>query len=481
MLRRLLFAAVLVLVCPSFAHANSSFTGWCTLANAWTRVTNCTVTVFDAGTANLSTIYSDSVGTPLANPFTASSTTGKYQFFAANASYDVRLSGGTPTISPAYVQYSAVALLDITGSTVAFTGDIVPVTDNTGNVGTAAKTWAGARFTNLTVDSATTTGTLASGAATFGGHVTFPSDNTYDIGASGATRPRSAYFGSSVYSGGAFFTRTTTNYLDTGGGGNTETIVASDSASGNVEFRTNLTSRWRVASSGHMLALADNTYDIGASGATRPRDLFLGRNATVGGNVAITGTVTTGAQITASGSPAILAATNNGGGISFQWQSTNIPSFQLYASVPGVVIWRWDNSFNFLPGTNLGYDIGATGTRVATTYQGTVNSNKYATGSNCTSSASPAVCSAAAAGSVVIAAAATSVVVNTTAVTANSQIFVQNDSSLGTKLSVTCNTQSSLVLGAPRVTARTAATSFTITIEVGPTTNPMCLSYAIIN
>ena len=36
--------------------------------------------------------------------------------------------------------------------------------------------------------------------------------------------------------------------------------------------------RWQVAAAGHLLAGTDNTYDIGASGATRPRDLYLGRN-----------------------------------------------------------------------------------------------------------------------------------------------------------------------------------------------------------
>jgi len=100
---------------------------------------------------------------------------------------------------------------------------------------------------------------------------------------------------------------------------------------------------------------------------------------------------------------------------------------------------------------------------------------------NCSDSAGAAACGAASAGSLVIDAAATTVVVSTTAVTANSQIFVTNDSSLGTRLSVTCNTQSSLVLGAPRITSRTAATSFTVKIEVGPTTNPMCLSFLIVN
>ena len=37
------------------------------------------------------------------------------------------------------------------------------------------------------------------------------------------------------------------------------------------------------------LIFTDNTYDIGASGATRPRDMFLAGNATIGGNINLTG------------------------------------------------------------------------------------------------------------------------------------------------------------------------------------------------
>ena len=76
-----------------------------------------------------------------------------------------------------------------------------------------------------------------------------------------------------------------------------------------------------------------------------------------------------------------------------------------------------------------------------------------------------------------IAAGTASVVVDTTAVTANSQIFVYEDSSLGTKLSVTCNTYFINTM----VTARVAATSFTITATGSPTGNPECLSYAVVN
>lgn len=46
-----------------------------------------------------------------------------------------------------------------------------------------------------------------------------------------------------------------------------------------VYLRTNGTNRWNVSSAGHWLAEADNTYDIGASGATRPRSLYWGTQA----------------------------------------------------------------------------------------------------------------------------------------------------------------------------------------------------------
>lgn len=76
------------------------------------------------------------------------------------------------------------------------------------------------------------------------------------------------------------------------------------------------------------------------------------------------------------------------------------------------------------------------------------------TTANCNSSASPAVCSSDSSGHVNIAASATSVVVDSKAVTADSDILVTFDSTLGTALGVTCNT----TYAAPYVTARTAGT-----------------------
>jgi len=101
----------------------------------------------------------------------------------------------------------------------------------------------------------------------------------------------------------------------------------------------------------------------------------------------------------------------------------------------------------------------------------------YKTTTNCADSAGAAACGAAPAGSVVIDAGATTVVVSTTAVTANSQIFVQEDSGLGARLGVTCNTTPQL----NTVSARTAATSFTITTAVTPAVNPRCYGYVIVN
>lgn len=43
--------------------------------------------------------------------------------------------------------------------------------------------------------------------------------------------------------------------------------------------------RWIVDSSGHLLAATDNTYDIGADGATRPRNVYVGTNVVAGSSL----------------------------------------------------------------------------------------------------------------------------------------------------------------------------------------------------
>ncbi len=99
-------------------------------------------------------------------------------------------------------------------------------------------------------------------------------------------------------------------------------------------------------------------------------------------------------------------------------------------------------------------------------------------GPDCSSSASPAACSTYPSGAVALAAAGTTLTVNTSAVRDNSQIIITPDSSLGTKLGVTCNTAA---IPSYVVSARTASTSFQITVAVAPVTNPFCFSYFIIS
>lgn len=52
-------------------------------------------------------------------------------------------------------------------------------------------------------------------------------------------------------------------------------------ASSNLFFGSNGGNKWTINTSGHFLADADNTYDIGASGATRPRNVYVGNAITV--------------------------------------------------------------------------------------------------------------------------------------------------------------------------------------------------------
>lgn len=57
-----------------------------------TSFPSCTVTVYNAGTVTPSTIFSDNVGTPKANPFTANAD-GDWFFYVANGRYDIQFSG----------------------------------------------------------------------------------------------------------------------------------------------------------------------------------------------------------------------------------------------------------------------------------------------------------------------------------------------------------------------------------------------------
>jgi hypothetical protein len=104
--------------------------------------------------------------------------------------------------------------------------------------------------------------------------------------------------------------------------------------------------------------------------------------------------------------------------------------------------------------------------------------SKYQTLSNCTSNTSPANCDAAPAGSVVLSVGSTVARINTTAVTPNSQIMVIEDSSLGTKLGVTCNR---IVGRTYMISERTPGLGFSVRSSVPPVDLPACLSFQLLN
>jgi hypothetical protein len=101
---------------------------------------------------------------------------------------------------------------------------------------------------------------------TLTGNLLFGADNTRDIGTSGATRPRNVYVGTSVVVGGG-----TTLTLGSAG----PNAFVAQAIGGSLTLGTNNTGRWNVDfASGAFLAQTDNTTDIGASGANRPRNVY---------------------------------------------------------------------------------------------------------------------------------------------------------------------------------------------------------------
>jgi hypothetical protein len=104
--------------------------------------------------------------------------------------------------------------------------------------------------------------------------------------------------------------------------------------------------------------------------------------------------------------------------------------------------------------------------------------SSYGTLSNCSSVASPAKCDSAPAGSFVLGVGSTSATVNTTAVTANSQILIIEDSSLGAKLGVFCNKAAGRTY---MITDRAPGLSFTVSSSLTPTDHPACLSFQLLN
>ncbi|MBI4637673.1 MAG: hypothetical protein HY727_15150 [Candidatus Rokubacteria bacterium] len=69
----------------------------------------------------------------------------------------------------------------------------------------------------------------------------------------------------------------------------TDNLILNVVGAANIYFRTNNTYRWLINDSGHLIGNLDNTYDLGAAGATRPRTAYLGTAVAIGANPASAG------------------------------------------------------------------------------------------------------------------------------------------------------------------------------------------------
>ncbi|MDD5165335.1 MAG: tail fiber domain-containing protein [Candidatus Pacebacteria bacterium] len=252
-----------------------------------------------------------------------------------------------------------------------------------------------ANFTG-TISVASTTGTSSFvNSATFGGrvgigttspsaslsvvgtstlsNVVFNADNTYDIGANQATRPRTLYLGTSAVIGsayppiytlevggsiripqgsGMYFRRDGANNGDGASvsSDNTNlTIDASTAPNSRIYLRTGNVNRWFVdATNAYFGPVADNTYDIGTTSA-RVRTLSVGGNGYFGGvgigttspsaKLAITGTAGTGDifAIASSTDARLLTVTSAGNLVLGQSSSAGFSMYPYYNGNNNVV------------------------------------------------------------------------------------------------------------------------------------------------
>jgi len=228
-------------------------------------------------------------------------------------------------------------------------------------------------LTSLAVSGVTTlqAGTAAAPALTTTGDtdtgVFFPTADMVAITTGGTERVR-------VWSNGDLrLTTASAAYLFASSSGTVSAGIQLDAANTRIDVLTAGTQRWRFTSTGHLVAFADNTYDIGASGATRPRNIFIGGTGTFGGAVSIQGGY--GDGLTIVGTP---LDTNWMGGIRFQNTGNTISSTILASSV-GIRIyynnverWQINNQGHWIAGADNTYDIGASGvTRPRTVYAAT--------------------------------------------------------------------------------------------------------------
>ena len=152
-----------------------------------------------------------------------------------------------------------------------------------GTTVSGAPTWSSSQAITLSTAAQPNVTSLGTQAANF-----LFVDNLYDIGASGATRPRNIFAAGTGTFGG---TLVASNLTGTNTGDQT-TFAASALTGTTMAAAVTASSLTSFGTLAADLLFVDATYDIGKSGATRPRNIFASGTGTFGGAFHVLGTGT---------------------------------------------------------------------------------------------------------------------------------------------------------------------------------------------
>lgn len=475
-------------------------------------------------------LYGDPSGTPSEHPGTVGYREKADQIAHAiaqtpsqnNGQWDYRtlfqVNPNTQTLIAKYQlsapNYTDTGLISAACVGTNSSGLLIVGTCSGGGSGTVTSVSSGNLSPLFTVSVATATTTPA-----FTFTATAQSANTVYGNFTGSSAP-ATFSASPVFSAANLTSFPTFNQNTTGQSGTVNTIA------GNLSFTNFTTTGVGTLASPYSVtgitlaglpSLSANTV-LGALTATTPSGLAMpscsgasnaltwtsgtgfGCNTITGGSgitfpQTVAGTVNSGGIIFASSTAQISVSATNTAGQAVLWggAGTTPGAISLTSGGTATVLVRGvttsgnndliafngtggDSKDSGVASTNLMLLSGAQTATGAKTFSAGLITTTFGTSTNCSQAVNPAVCGSAASGNAVVAAAGTTVVINTTAVTVSSQIQLTFDSSLGTKLGVTCNTTPSILA----VSARSGGVSFTVTTAT-PAVNPACFSYTIIN
>lgn len=287
---------------------------------------------------------------------------------------------------------------------------------------------------------------------------------------SGATFASPGAIGGTTPGSGAFTSLTANSQLGVG--------AASVTTAGILENNSNLTGTQQIGVQSAPQCSSAST--IACEGARFRFDTAAAAFTTTTGNAIhiIEGVKGAGSTITNEVGLQIDALSNGGSNLAIQVANA-VKSTLVTGTAPLIIA-------STTPVANLSINGGGTvdgdvigGVTPAAGSFTTLTGTTHKTTTNCAvNSASPATCGSAAAGVVAVPTLTTTYTVNTTAVTANSRIFLQPTSdNTGIPSSPTCATLA--VTSVNMISARVAATSFTFSLP--STTGITCFGYWIVN